>query len=269
MNRYTSRGFFAVLGFLVAAPALAHRPPMIYAAASLTSVLQEVLQTLAPEQSLKARLSFASSSTLARQIAEGAPADLFFSASVEWMEYLEQRGLIAEGTRVDLLGNALVLIAPRGKAFAVEFRQEFDFPGAFEGRLAVADPAHVPAGRYARQALEWLGWWAGLERRLAPAPDARAALAYVERGECLAGIAYATDAAASQRVEILGRFPSESHDLIAYSLAAIQGRDTPEVRRLLAFLQSAPVARLFARHGFILQPSARAAPDSLPEAQGD
>ena len=234
------------------------QPPIVYAAASLTPVLQELMQGPAAEQGLEARLSFAASSSLARQIAAGAPADLFFSASVSWMEYLEKKELIAGGTRADLLGNSLVVIAPRRERFFVEPRKGFPFADSFAGRLALADPAHVPAGIYARQALAYLGWWPALEHRLASAPDVRAALVYVERGECAAGIAYATDAAFSSKVEVLAVLPPESHDPIVYPLAAIRGRDGPAVRRLLAFFQSAEAAAIFSGHGFTVLNTAAA-----------
>ena len=146
------------------------------------------------------RLSVASSSTLAKQIAAGAPADIYFSANVEWMDYLQAHQHIEQDTRVDLLGNALVVIAPTGEPFTVRWAKDFDFAGAFAGRLALGDPDHVPAGQYARQALEKLGWWPVLKSRIAPAPDVRAALVYVERGECAVGLVYATDAAQSDRV---------------------------------------------------------------------
>jgi len=187
---------------------------------------------------------------LARQIAEGAPADIFFAAHVGWMEYLDEKGLIAPGTRSDLLGNTLVIIAPRGEGFAVEPRKSFDLAGAFRGRLAMGDPDHVPAGIYARQALEWLGWWPALAGRVAPAPHVRGALVYVERGECPVGIVYATDAKVSDRVEVLASLPVESHDPIVYPMAALSGRDTPAVRDLLRFYRSAEAAEVFARHGF-------------------
>jgi len=243
------RWIAAALCFLLAG---ASRAPgqTVYAAASLTTALQELMRGPGARQGLKVRFSFASSSSLVRQIAEGAPADIFFSANVRWMDYLEGKGLIAEDTRVDLLGNDLVVIAPKGEGFSVKPQKDFDFAGAFSGRLALGDPAHVPAGLYARQALERLGWWSPLEKRLAPAPDVRAALVYVERGECPAGIVYATDAVISPKVEVLAHLPSESHDPIVYPAAAVAGRETREVRRLLDFFQSLEAAQVFAKHGF-------------------
>jgi molybdate transport system substrate-binding protein len=132
----------------------------------------------------------------------------------------------------------------------VEPRKGFDFPGAFRGRLALGDPSHVPAGIYARQALQWLGWWDRLADRLAPALDVRAALAYVERGECPAGVVYATDAAVSPRVEVIATLPEESHEKIVYPVAAVKGRASGDVRRLLAFLRSKEAQKTFRKHGF-------------------
>jgi molybdate transport system substrate-binding protein len=260
-----------LLGVAFLSPCAAHPAeiPTVFAAASLTAALTEVMEGPAAAEGLQARLVFGASSTLARQIAAGAPADLYLSASTEWMDYLEQEGLVAAETRVDLLAGALVLIAPRGEGFSVEWRPGVSLARAFVGRLALADPDHVPAGVYARQALTHLGWWDGLRQRLAPAQDVRAALAFVERGECGTGIVYATDALANDRVELLGRFPADSHDPILYPLAAIRGRDTPAVRRLLAFLQSTSAIEVFARRGFAIPPrsAALSSPDSgrVPE----
>lgn len=221
----------------------------VYAAASLATALREITQLLPGQQ---ARLSFASSSSLAKQIAAGAPADLYFSANAQWMDYLENRRLIVTDTRTDLLTNRLVVIAPSHHAFEVRSDSSFDFVNAFEGRLAVGDPSHVPVGMYARQALDALGWFSGLADRLAPAPHARGALVYVERGECTAGVVYATDAAISNRVQILATFPASAHQPIVYPLAAIAtGDDDPRVARLLSHYRSREAAAVFRRHGFL------------------
>ena len=180
----------------------------LFAAASLTSALTEVLPRAGfPDL----RLSFAGSSALARQIDAGAPADLFVSASPRWMDYLQERRRIDAETRFDLLANRLVVVTPAGSGLEVQPRPGFDLAGVFRGRLAVGDPDHVPAGIYARQALQALGWWPALEHRLAPAPDVRAALLYVERGECEAGVVYATDAAISRRVRVAAELADSLH----------------------------------------------------------
>jgi len=221
----------------------------IYAAASLTSALEDLAKT-AQGQNLQMRLSFGSSSTLAKQIAQGAPSDLYVSANVKWMDYLDAQDLIEPGTRTNLLGNTLVVIVPKGETFPMRPEKGFDFASAFKGRLALGDPSHVPAGVYAKQALTSLGWWQSLVNRLAPAVDVRAALVYVERGECAAGVVYATDAAISDGVDVLATLPPHSHDPIVYPVAVMQGRHRPEVKKAMAFLQSKPATEIFRRYGF-------------------
>lgn len=228
----------------------------VFAAASLGSALQEILPAAGPPA---VSLSFGSSSALARQIEAGAPAGLFVSASEPWMDYLQERGLVDAATRVDLLANRLVVVAPAGEGFAVEVRPGFDFAGAFAGRLALGDPDHVPAGVYARQALERLGWWAAVRDRLASAPDVRAALVFVARGECSAGIVYATDAAVSDRVEVVATFPDSLHAPIRYPAAAVMGRATPAVRQVLARLRTPAAAAVFRRQGFAVLATADSA----------
>ena len=219
----------------------------LFAAASLASALTEIL----PRRTFPwVRLSFAGSSSLARQIDAGAPADLYVSANPRWMDYLQERGLIEAGTRFDLVANRLVVVTPAGSGLAVEPRPGFDLAGAFVGRLALGDPDHVPAGIYARQALRALGWWPALEHRLAPAPDVRAALLYVERGECEAGVVYATDAAVSRGVRVAAELADSLHAPIRYPAAVVAGRDSPGVRDLLGRLRSVEAAEVFRRHGF-------------------
>ena len=221
----------------------------VYAAASLTSALEDLAKH-ALTQGLEIRLSFGGSSTLAKQVAQGARADMYISANVAWMDYLDERGLIEPDTRTNLLGNTLVVIAPKGATFPVRPELGFDFASAFSGRLALGDPSHVPAGIYAKQALQSLGWWQALVNRLAPAIDVRAALAYVERGECAAGVVYATDAVISQGVEVLATLPPESHSPIVYPMAVIKDRNRPAVQKMLTLLQSKPAVTIFQHYGF-------------------
>ena len=209
-KRGPARGGVAASLMLLWASEAAASQVVLFAAASLTEALEEILPR---KQFPRVSLSFASSSSLARQIEAGAPADLYFSASDRWMDYLEARGMIEPATRIDHLRNKLVLIAPRKEAFAVSLHPDFDFASAFAGRLALADPDHVPAGIYARQVLTALGWWPSLEDRLAPAPHVRAALVYVERGESAAGIVYATDARGA-RVDLIAAIPDSLHEPI-------------------------------------------------------
>lgn len=224
-------------------------PVTVFAAASLAGVLREMWpRHRHPEVSL----SFASSSMLARQIDAGAPADLYICASQDWMDYLQARGRIDTTTRIDLLGNRLVIIAPRGEGFALALHPDTDIGAAFEGRFAMADPDHVPAGIYARQALRSLGWWPALAARLAPASDVRSALVWVERGECAAGIVYATDVASSRGVEVVAAIPDSLHAPIRYPAALVAGRSTPSARRWLDTLRSPAARAVFRRHGFTL-----------------
>jgi molybdate transport system substrate-binding protein len=231
----------------LAAPAARAQELLVYAAASLTEALQDV----AKEIGQPARFSFAASSTLARQIENGAPADIFASADEEWADYLAARKLLVDGTRVSLLTNRLVLIVPADAKRAVTLAKGTDLAALLgTGRLAVGDPAHVPVGRYSRQALEWMGAWNAVEPKLARAESVRAAMALVERGEAPFGIVYATDAAANPRVAVAAAFPAESHAQVSYPFAILAGRDRPATRAFLAGLQSPAAKAIFRRHGF-------------------
>jgi molybdate transport system substrate-binding protein len=225
----------------------------VFAAASLTNALTDISALWQAAGHAAPKLSFAASSTLARQIEAGAPANLFASADVKWMDYLAQKHLIAAGTRINLLRNDLVLVEPAGRP-ASDTVIGPGFPLATvlgpNGRLAVGDPTNVPAGIYAAQALKMLGLWNVAKDRLAPAEDVRSALLLVERGEAPAGIVYATDAAVSDKVVIAGRFPADSHDPIVYPFAVTASGDTPEARALLAFLKGPEARTAFQKRGF-------------------
>lgn len=188
-------------------------------------------------------LSFAATSALARQVEQGAPADLFVSADEEWMDTLDQQGLLRPGTRQDLLSNRLVLIAPRGGSV----RSLTDLG---TGRLALADPASVPAGKYAKAALERLGQWGGVADKVVPAESVRAALVLVERGEAPLGIVYATDAKASDKVEVIETLPADSHPPIRYPAAVLAASRYPDAAAFLVFLGSAEARAIFEKHGF-------------------
>lgn len=254
---------FAALAVLaaapVAAPVAAESQPedrsatttTVFAAASLTEAIKDLAQRYERETGRSLRLSFASSSTLARQIENGAPADLFLSADEEWMRYLDERQLVARGTWVHPIANRLVLIAPADRLVDVDLSKQFSVSSALgDGRLAVGDPAHVPAGRYAKQALEYYDLWALAEPRLARAENVRAALALVERGEAPLGIVYATDARATQHVRVLAEFPPESHERIQYSFAAVVHRDDLATRAVLDYLTNSAAAEVYAGYGF-------------------
>ncbi len=234
----------------------------VFAAASLTDALKDVAAAWVAKGHAAPVLSFGASSTLARQIEQGAGANLFASADTKWMDELASRNLIVPETRQEFLGNSLVLVVPADRvgkdgARKIEISPGFDLLSLLgpDGRLATGDPAHVPVGIYAEQALRRLGVWALAEPRLARAENVRAALLLVQRGEAPAGIVYSTDAAATAHalsggVAVAGIFPENSHDRITYPFAVTRAGDTPEARALLAFLAGPEAREIFARRGF-------------------
>jgi molybdate transport system substrate-binding protein len=226
------------------------QPLLIFGAASLTDALDEVDHAFSAHAQLSVRASYASSSVLAKQIESGAPADVFISADLQWMDYLEQHGLLKAGSRRDLLGNALVLIAPADSRVQLKIAPNFALAAALgEGRLATGDPDSVPAGDYARAALTRLGVWPSVAPKLARAENVRAALAYVARGEVPLGIVYRSDALVEKRVRIVDTFPPDSHPPITYPVAAtVTAR--PEARKYLEFLGSDAARAIFTRYGF-------------------
>ncbi len=252
----------AVLALAITLGAAApERPaPMVLAAASLRESMSAAADAWAREGHSRPRLSFAASSALARQVMAGAPADLFVSADQEWMDAVAARKLIRTGSRTDLVGNRLVLVAPRGSSGMIQ--RAADIPRLLgSGRLAMADPESVPAGRYGRAALQSLGVWAAVERRVVRAENVRAALALVERGAAPLGVVYATDARASDKVRVVGVFPASSHPPIRYPLAILARAASPDAAGFRAFLLSPRGQRIFARHGFVTRvPRASARP---------
>ncbi|HSG87674.1 MAG TPA: molybdate ABC transporter substrate-binding protein [Pseudomonadales bacterium] len=241
-----------LLALLLSAP-LGRADVTLFAAASLTDVGAALVDAWSRQpDGGPVTTAFAASSTLARQIDAGAPADLFISADARWMRWLEARGAIVETTGEVRIGNGLVIIAP---ADETRIADAFDAallaaqlpPGE---RIAVGDPDHVPAGRYARAALEQLGLWSALAPRLARADNVRAALALVARGEAPLGIVYATDAAISERVRVVARLPAASHPEITYPLGIVPARARPEVNAFADFLRSRQAAPIWSRYGF-------------------
>jgi molybdate transport system substrate-binding protein len=226
----------------------------VYAAASLTQVLQAisdagVKQGLAPCQCV-----FAASSTLARQIGRGAPADIFISANPQWMSYLKQRGSINSQPAL-FAGNRLVLIAPSGSSLSFKFDQPTSLVASINrGWLALAEPDHVPAGIYAMAGLKKLKQWSGLSGRLARAPNVRAALTLVVRKEAAAGIVYESDAVGEARVRVVDRFPRQSHPEIRYMAATVGQMPSRRAVRYLEFLTSAAVAAIVSRYGLLSPP---------------
>ncbi len=238
----------ACLGFVgCGAPGGERGEVVVFAAASLSLAVDEIARDHEQEHGVRVKTSYAASSTLAKQIEMGAPAHVYVAADPRWMAWLEERGRVKADRSADLLGNSLVIVAPSGKRFSFDPEGGESLAEAFAGRLAVGDPDYVPVGRYAREALERSGGWSELESRLAPASDARAALAFVERGECAAGIVYASDAATSGRVETVAAIPESWHTRIVYPVAIVEDAG-PAAEGFVATLRDAD--DVFRRYGF-------------------
>jgi molybdate transport system substrate-binding protein len=228
-------------------------PITVFAAASLTDSLTAVADAYRSRTGVTVRLSFGASSTLARQIDQGAQADIFFSADTDWMDYLQKNGRVVETSRRDLLGNRLVLIAATDARPVPRIAPGFDLAGALgTGRLAIADPASVPAGKYAREALTSLGVWDSVSSRIAPAENVRVALEYVSRGNAPYGIVYATDAKLAPTVRVASVFPENSHAPIVYPVALTR-TTSPGAKNFLAFLTGAQARAIFEKAGFSLR----------------
>jgi molybdate transport system substrate-binding protein len=225
----------------------------VFAAASLTDALRDIAPLWEAAGHGRLRFNFAASSTLARQLDQGAPANLFASADQQWMDWADHRHLIVKDTRRTLLGNTLVLVMPRDRLRQITISRDLDLASLLgpDGRIATGDPASVPVGTYARQALTALGLWSIAEPRLARSDSVRSALLLVERGEAPLGIVYRTDAAVAPNVAIAGIFPDTTHDRITYPFAVPTAGDTPEARALLTFLQGAEAQAAFTRRGFL------------------
>ncbi len=227
---------------------------LVFAAASLADALDEVDRAFDAQAHIQVKASYAASSVLAKQIEAGARAEVFFSADQEWMDYLEQRQLLRAGSRRDLLGNTLVLIAPAASKLTLKIAPGFALLASLGGgRLALADPDSVPAGLYGKAALTHLGVWDAVAAHLAPAENVRAALAYVARGETPLGIVYGTDAAAEQRVRVVDVFPADTHPPIVYP-AALTTAASAAAQQYLVFLGGDTARQIFVRHGFAAQP---------------
>jgi molybdate transport system substrate-binding protein len=248
---------FLALALLAAAlaphGAAAQQTVTVFAAASLKNALDEVDAAFSKANGASVTASYEASSSLAKQIEAGAPADVFISADLRWMDYVAERKLIKPDTRVNLLGNKLVLIAPKGaKLDHVVIGPGFDIARlASDGRIAIADVRAVPAGLYAKAALEKLGAWPAAEPKLAQAENVRATLAFVARGETPLGIVYATDARIEPKVKIVGVFPDGSYPEVTYPVAATaDAGDKAATARYLAFLNSAAAKAIFEKYGF-------------------
>lgn len=226
----------------------------VFAAASLKNALDAAVAEYQKSTGTKVLSSYAATSALAKQIEQGAPADVFISADLDWMDYLAGKALIRNDTRVNLLGNRLVLIAPASSNISLKIEPGFALAAALgEGRLAVGDVKAVPAGKYAKASLEALGIWPVVEPRLAQAENVRAALALVARGEAPLGIVYQTDAASDPNVKIVGEFPANTHPPIIYPVAVTKAANAPDTAKaLIDYLRSAQAAEVFTKQGFIV-----------------
>jgi molybdate transport system substrate-binding protein len=229
---------------------------VIFAAASLKNALDAVNAQWQKETGKTAKISYAASSALAKQIEQGAPAQVFISADLDWMDYVAQKNLIRPDTRSNLLGNRIVLIAPKDKAQAIDIKPGFDLAKVVgDGRLAMANVDAVPAGKYGKAALEKLGVWGSVSGKVAQAENVRAALLLVSRGEAPAGIVYQTDAAADPNVKIIGTFPEDTHPPIVYPIALTANASNPDAAAFLAYIKSAKARPLFEAQGFtVLSP---------------
>lgn len=242
----------AMLSFSLAGHVSAAEKITVFAAASLTNVMQNIAEQYQKKSGVEVRTSFASSSTLARQIEQGAPADLFISADQQWMDDAVAKKSVIASTRDTLLGNDLVLVVPKSSdAGMVTINDKTDWKSLLKGeRLAVGDPDHVPAGIYAKEALQKLGAWQAVSSRLVPTNNVRAALALVERHESPYGIVYGSDAVASQKVRVVGRFPAASHKPVEYPMAIVAEHQNATVQAFWHYLQGPQAAAVFKCYGF-------------------
>lgn len=228
--------------------------PLVLAAASMQESLSAAAKAWAAKGHPAPLLSFAASSALARQVASGAPADLYISADEAWMDYVAKKGRIAPGTRTDFLANQLVLIAPKASRIALAIKPGFPLARALgKRRLAMADPDAVPAGLYGKASLKSLHVWTAVAAKIARGENVRAALALVERGEVPLGIVYKTDALASAKVRVVGTFPASSHPPITYPIARLKTSTNPQAEAFRRFLISPAGEAIFARFGFTSQ----------------
>ncbi|VXA57852.1 molybdate transporter subunit; periplasmic-binding component of ABC superfamily [Acinetobacter proteolyticus] len=235
-------------GLLIQTPAFAAESITVYAAASLTNAVNELDTIYEQKNKTEVKTSYAGSSTLAKQIEAGAPADVFISADVQWMDYLQNKQLVTAADRINLLGNRLVVITPKDHPLKLKIDKSFDPSKVIQGKLCTGDTKSVPVGKYAKQALSSLGWWDKVQPRLVETEDVRAALNFVARGECQIGIVYATDAAISKDVVVAGIFPENTHPPIIYPVGLT--KKNAESVKFYKFLQSGQAKTIFKKYGF-------------------
>lgn len=224
---------------------------VVFAAASLSTALNAIQPIFTQDKNQPIAISYASSGTLAKQIEQGAPADVFISADTKWIDYLSKKNLLAPGTRRDLLGNELVLIEPADGQTKLDIKPGFDLAALTgDGKIAVCTVASCPAGIYAKEAFTKLGVWGAVEPKLAQAANVRDALALVARGEAKFGVVYATDAKAEPKVRVVGVFPADSHSSIVYPVAVVASSKNANAAVFEAFLTSQPAVKILTKQGF-------------------
>ncbi|MDO1585221.1 molybdate ABC transporter substrate-binding protein [Rhizobium oryzicola] len=257
-RRHLGQALAALIGFSLGLAVLPQRSDaadkiVVFAAASMKNALDAANAAYLKETGTEVTSSYAASSALAKQVESGAPADVFISADLDWMDYLAKKNLIKADSRSNLLGNRIVLVAAKDKAKPVEIKAGFDLAGLLgDGRLAMGSVDSVPAGKYGKAALEKLGAWSSVEKKVAGAESVRAALALVSRGEAPYGIVYETDAAAEPGVSVVGVFPADSHPPIIYPVAVLADSKNPAASAYLQFLKSEKAAPFFTSQGFTI-----------------
>ena len=247
-------GALGLLACLATAPSQAEGTPVVvFAAASLKNALDEGVAAWGKETGKTAKVSYAGSNALAKQLESGAPADLFLSADLAWMDYAEKAGTIRAGTRFDMLRNTIVVIAPKDSSAKLDLKPGVDLAAILgDNRLAMANVEAVPAGKYGKAALEKLGAWNGVKDRVAQAENVRAALLLVSRGEAPLGIVYATDAVSDPNVKVIATFPDDSHPPVVYPAAVTKDSANPDAEGLLTFLRGATAKPIFEKWGFVV-----------------
>jgi molybdate transport system substrate-binding protein len=224
----------------------------VFAAASLKEALDEEAGRFEADTGQHVVVAYGASSALAKQIEAGSPAALFISADLEWMDYLEQRSLLVPGSRTKLLGNSLVLIAPAKSGASLKIARGFGLAAALGAeKIAIANPDGVPAGKYAKEALQWLGVWSGVEKQAVRAENVRGALALVARGEAAFGVVYRTDALAEKSVRIVDTFPESSHAPIVYPIALVKTANARAAAAFADFLRSPAARTIWSTYGFV------------------
>lgn len=244
-----SRFIYLIIGFLLLSlSSIAKADITVLAAASLTNALSDIAKQYETKTGIKIKTSFASSSVLAKQIENGISADIFISADSQWMDYLYDKGKIDNTSRRDLLANNLVLITPKGQGFKAQLTKGGQLANSFEGKLCTGETETVPVGKYAKEALEKLGLWNDIKSRIVGTEDVRSALAFVERGECNAGIVYGTDAQISNKVETIAIFPNDSYSPIIYPMALVS--QSKQAKSFLTYLNETEAWAVFNKYGF-------------------